>query len=72
MAISSDTKSLTPEELPADNTPAETPADKEPTTRETLDEVISVSPDESNPAVLDPEEGTAETLPDSEEYEQIL
>ncbi|WOC61536.1 BCCT family transporter [Paenarthrobacter sp. AT5] len=72
MAISSDTKSLTPEELPADNTPAETPADKEPSTRETLDEVISVSPDESNPAVLDPEEGTAETLPDSEEYEQIL
>jgi choline/carnitine/betaine transport len=72
MAISSDTKSLTPEELPADSTPAETPADKEPSTRETLDEVISVSPDESNPAVLDPEEGTAETLPDSEEYEQIL
>lgn len=72
MAISSDTKSLTPEELPADNTPAETPADKEPSIRETLDEVISVSPDESNPAVLDPEEGTAETLPDSEEYEQIL
>ncbi|KUR66314.1 choline transporter [[Arthrobacter] sp. ATCC 21022] len=33
---------------------------------------MSVSPDESNPAVLDPEEGTAETLPDSEEYEQIL
>lgn len=72
MAISSDTKSLTPEELPADNTPAKTPADREPSTRETVDEVINVSPDESNPAVLDPEDGTAEPLPDAEEYEQIL
>jgi choline/carnitine/betaine transport len=72
MAIGSETKPLTPEELPAENTPKTTPADKEPSTRETVDEVISVSPDETTPAVLDPEDGTTETLPDAEEYEQIL
>ncbi|HKU35116.1 MAG TPA: BCCT family transporter, partial [Paenarthrobacter sp.] len=72
MAINSDTKSLTPEELPANDSVADAPAANKHTRLETPDETISVSPDESNPAVLDVEDGGAESLPDSEEYEQIL
>ncbi|MFF1829215.1 BCCT family transporter [Paenarthrobacter sp. NPDC058040] len=72
MAINSDTKSLTPEELPADDSVADAPAANKHTRLETPDESISVSPDETNPAVLDVEDGGAESLPDSEEYEQIL
>ncbi|MFK0040369.1 BCCT family transporter [Paenarthrobacter sp. NPDC090517] len=58
MAINSDTKPLTPEELPAH---AENP-----------EEIIRISPDDTNLAALDVEDGGAETLPDSEEYEQIM
>ena len=72
MAINSDTKSLTPEELPDSDSLADAPAANKHTHLETPDETISVSPDETNPAVLDVEDGGAESLPDSEEYEQIL
>ncbi|MEV7604127.1 BCCT family transporter [Paenarthrobacter sp. NPDC089322] len=73
MAINSDTKPLTPEELPADDALADTPPAANKRTRgETPEDIISVSPDETNPAVLDAEEGGVEALPDAEEYEQIL
>ncbi|WP_242701994.1 BCCT family transporter [Arthrobacter cavernae] len=72
MAIDSDLKPLTPEELPADDRLADAPAASKPARTETPEEVISVSPDETNPAVLDAEDGGAELLPDAEEYEQIL
>jgi choline/carnitine/betaine transport len=52
---------------------AETPPSEEPESRGNIKEVISVSQEEgTTPAVLDPEEGGAATLPDAEEYEQIL
>jgi choline/carnitine/betaine transport len=71
MAIN-DLKPLTPEELPADNGVAGTPPSDEPeSSRSTT--VISVSKEEdTNPAVLDPEDAGAAALPDAEEYEQIL
>jgi choline/carnitine/betaine transport len=59
MATNNDLKPLIPEELPADSGLAQTP-------------VISVSEKETNPAVLDPEDGGAATLPDTEEYDQII
>lgn len=72
MAINSDLKPLPPEELPADDRLADAPTANKHTRAENSEEVISVSPDETNPAVLDAEDGGAETLPDAEEYEQIL
>ncbi|UVJ39994.1 BCCT family transporter [Arthrobacter sp. CJ23] len=72
MAINSDTKPVTPEELPADDRLADTPAARKTARTETPEEVISVSPDETKPAVLDAEDGGEELLPDAEEYEQIL
>jgi choline/carnitine/betaine transport len=73
MAINSDLKPLTPEELPADNGSAGTHTSEEPESLGNTKAVISVSNEEdTNPAVLDPEDGGAETLPDVEEYEQIL
>lgn len=73
MAINSDLKPLTPEELPADNGQARTHPSEEPESLGNTKEVISVSKEEdTHPAVLDPEDGSAEPLPDTEEYEQIL
>ncbi|MFI2566334.1 BCCT family transporter [Paenarthrobacter sp. NPDC018779] len=72
MAINSGTKPLTPEELPAGDQPADAPPAETRTRTETPKDSLSVSPDETNPAVLDVEDGGAESLPDSEEYEQIL
>ncbi|MFJ4028933.1 BCCT family transporter [Paenarthrobacter sp. NPDC089989] len=72
MAINSGTKPLTPEELPASDQPADAPSTETRTRTETPKEALSVSPNETNPAVLDVEDGGAESLPDSEEYEQIL
>lgn len=73
MAINSDLKPLTPEELPADNGAARTHPSEEPESLGNTKEVISVSKEEdTNPAVLDPEDGGAAPLPDVEEYEQIL
>lgn len=73
MATNSDLKPLTPEELPADNGLARTHPNEEPESLGNTNEVISVSKEEdTNPAVLDPEDGGAEPLPDVEEYEQIL
>jgi choline/carnitine/betaine transport len=73
MAINSDLKPLTPEELPADNGLAGTHTSEEPESLGNTKAVISVSNEEdTNPAVLDQEDGGAETLPDVEEYEQIL
>ena len=61
MAINSDIKSHTPEELPADNGLAEAPRNEEPGSGEKSKAVISVSGDvDTNPAVLDPEDGGAE------------
>ncbi|MFK0006469.1 BCCT family transporter [Paenarthrobacter sp. NPDC090520] len=71
MAINSGTKPLSPEELPAGDQPADAPSTETRTT-ETPKDTLSVSPNETNPAVLDVEDGGAEPLPDSEEYEQIL
>ncbi|AFR27381.1 betaine/carnitine/choline transporter (BCCT) family protein [Arthrobacter sp. Rue61a] len=74
MAINSDTKPLTPEEIPANGHVAGTPAAASPTNparAENPEEVISVSPD-TTLAALDAEDGGAEILPDSEEYEQIM
>ena len=73
MAINSDLKSHTPEELPADNEVAEAPRNEEPQSGEKSKAVVGVSGEvDGNAAVLDPEEGGATTLPDVEEYEQIL
>lgn len=73
MAINSDLKPLTPEELPADNGLARTHPSEEPESLGNTKEVISVSKEnDTHPAVLDPEDGSAEPLPDTEEYEQIL
>lgn len=73
MATNSDLKPLTPEELPADSGLARTHPNEEPESLGNTNEVISVSKEEdTNPAVLDPEDGGAEPLPDVEEYEQIL
>lgn len=73
MAINSDLKPLTPEELPADNGAARTHPSEEPESLGNTKEVISVSKEEdTNPAVLDPEDAGAAPLPDVEEYEQIL
>lgn len=79
MATNSDTKPLTPEELPADDdrladTPtAANPANaSSPAPAENPEEVITVSLNDTNLAALDAEDGGAEVLPDSEEYEQIM
>ena len=72
MAINSDTKPLTPEELPADDRLAGTPASTSPAHAEKPEEIISLSPDNATLAALDAEDGGAEPLPDSEEYEQIM
>ncbi|WP_251024231.1 BCCT family transporter [Arthrobacter sp. ISL-65] len=73
MAISNDLKPSTPEELPAKNSSAAASPNAEPGSTQNTKAVFSVSAEESmNPAVLDPEEGGAATLPDVEEYEQIL
>ncbi len=73
MAFNSDLKSHTPEELPADNGVAEAPRNEEPGSGEKSKAVFTVSDDvDTNPAVLDPEDGGAAILPDVEEYEQIL
>ncbi|WP_260842461.1 BCCT family transporter [Paenarthrobacter nicotinovorans] len=71
MATNSDTKPLTPEELPADDRPAGNSA-AHPVHVEVPEEVLSVSPDASKAAALNDEDGGAGTLPDAEEYEQIL
>ncbi len=78
MAINSDTKSLTPEELPADDqlagasTAASSTTSTSPAHAENPEEFIRISTDDTNLAALDAEDGGAETLPDSEEYEQIM
>lgn len=72
MAINSDLKPLTPEEVPANDSLADTPSSPKTNRLENSGDVISVSPDETNPAVLDDEDGGPEVLPDVEEYEQIL
>src|SRR6476661_2288561 len=73
MAINSDLKPLTPEELPVGNGLADTPLSEKPESTRNSKTVIAVPAGEStNPAVLDPEDGAAEGLPDSEEYGQIL
>src|SRR4030095_7573261 len=72
MAINSDLKPLTPEEVPANDSLADTPSSRKTNRPENSGDIISVSPDETNPAVLDDEDGGAETLPDTEEYAQIL
>jgi choline/carnitine/betaine transport len=72
MATNSDLKPLTPEELPAENGLAETRPSEEPESLGNTKAVISVSKEDTNPAVLDSEDGGAAALPDAEEYEQIL
>ncbi|MDP9936347.1 BCCT family transporter [Paenarthrobacter nicotinovorans] len=71
MATNSDTKPLTPEELPADDRPAGNSA-AHPVHVEVPEEIPSASPDASKAAALNDEDGGAGTLPDAEEYEQIL
>ncbi len=75
MATNSDTKHLTPEELPANDHVAGTPAAASPTNpdhAENPEAVISVSPDDINVAALNAEDGGAEPLSDSVEHEQIM
>ncbi|MDQ0079665.1 hypothetical protein, partial [Arthrobacter oryzae] len=63
MAISNDLKPLTPEELPADNALAEAPPNEKPESTRNTKTVIGVPAGENtNPAVLDPEDGAAEGL----------
>ncbi|MCE3294267.1 MAG: choline transporter [Arthrobacter sp.] len=73
MAFNSDLKPHTPEELPADNGVAEAPRNAEPGSGKKNKAVLTVFEDvNTNPAVLDPEDGGTAVLPDVEEYEQIL
>nr|WP_246848673.1 BCCT family transporter [Pseudarthrobacter sp. NIBRBAC000502772] len=73
MAISRGLKPSTPEELTADNALAAIPPNENPESTRNTKTVIGVPAGENtNPAVLDPEDGAAEPLPDVEEYEQIL
>ncbi|WP_258142164.1 MULTISPECIES: BCCT family transporter [unclassified Arthrobacter] len=75
MATNSDTKPLTPEELPADDHVAGIPGAASPTKparAENPEAVISVSPDETNLAALSAEGGGAEPISDSVEHEQIM
>ncbi|MCT9870480.1 BCCT family transporter [Paenarthrobacter aurescens] len=75
MATNSDTKHLTPEELPANGSVAETPGAASPTNpahAENPEAVISVSPDDTNLAALNAEDGGADSLSDSVEHEQIM
>ncbi len=75
MATNSDTKPLTPEELPANDHVAGTPGAASPTKparAENPEAVISVSPDETNLAALSAEGGGAEPISDSVEHEQIM
>ncbi|MCD4849952.1 BCCT family transporter [Arthrobacter sp. AK01] len=72
MAINSDTKPLTPDELPANDHVAGTPAAASPAHAENPEAVISVSPDDTNLAALNAEDGGAEPLSDSVEHEQIM
>ncbi|MBT2551598.1 BCCT family transporter, partial [Arthrobacter sp. ISL-5] len=73
MAISSDLKPSTPEDLPAETGVAGTPPSEEPESTENTTAVIIISKEESTtPAVLDPEDAGVASLPDAEEYEQIL
>jgi choline/carnitine/betaine transport len=73
MAFNSDLKSHTPEKLPAENSLAAASPTAEPGSTQNTKALFSASAEESmNPAVLDPEDGGAESLPKSEEYEQIL
>jgi len=72
MATNSETKPLTPEELPAGELPADTPAPSRRSHAEKPEEVIRVSADHSTLAALDAEDGGAAVLPDSDEHEQIM
>ncbi|WP_311211500.1 MULTISPECIES: BCCT family transporter [unclassified Arthrobacter] len=75
MATNSDTKHLTPEELPANDSVAGTPGTAGPTNpahAENPEAVISVSPDDTNLAALTAEDGGADPLSDSVEHEQIM
>ncbi|MET4591345.1 hypothetical protein ABIA70_002958, partial [Arthrobacter sp. 754] len=73
MAINSDLKSHTPEDLPAESSLAAIPPNgKRERTRNTATVIAVPADEDSSPAVLDPEGGGAEGLPDSEEYVQIL
>ncbi|WP_257614017.1 BCCT family transporter [Arthrobacter sp. 31Y] len=75
MATNSDTKPLTPEELPANDHVAGTPGAASPTNparAENPEAVISVSADDTNLAALSAEGGGAEPISDSVEHEQIM
>lgn len=73
MATSSDLKPSTPEELPANNNPAATLIDDVPESGPNTQTGNSVRMGEDISVVVpDPDDGTAERLPDSDEYEQIL
>ncbi|WP_248763279.1 BCCT family transporter [Pseudarthrobacter sp. SSS035] len=73
MALNSDLKSHTPEELPAENALAATPRNEEPGGGKRSKAALGVSEEiDTGLVVLVPEDGAAEDLPDSEEYEQIL
>ncbi|MGM9474745.1 BCCT family transporter, partial [Pseudarthrobacter sp. YS3] len=73
MAISRDLQLSTPEESAAEDSLAAIPPNgKRGRTRNTSTAIDVPTDEDTNPAVLDPEDGGAEGLPDSEEYEQIL
>ena len=73
MAIDSDLKPSTPEELPAETGLTEAPLSEEPENTGDATAAFSVPKEEgTTPAVLRPLDGGAAGLPDAEEYEQIL
>ncbi|MGR0160770.1 BCCT family transporter [Paenarthrobacter nitroguajacolicus] len=72
MATNSDTKPLSPEELPADDRLAGTSAATSPARGENPEEIIKVSLDDTNLAALNAEDGGAEPFSDSVEHEQIM
>ncbi|WP_251039291.1 BCCT family transporter [Arthrobacter sp. ISL-72] len=71
MAINSELTSPKPNGLPADSNPADSPKNPDPVGTDSSTEVTPISTDEIPAAALEPEDETA-SLPDEEEYAQIL
>ena len=72
MAINSEITSPKPNEAPTDSSPADSPNKPDAESMDSSREATRISTEEIPPAVLEPEDGITASLPDEEEYAQIL
>ncbi|WLQ07612.1 BCCT family transporter [Arthrobacter oryzae] len=72
MAINSEVTSPKPNEAPTDSSPADSPDNPDAESMDSSREATRISTDEIPPSVLEPEDGITASLPDEEEYAQIL